>query len=146
MSQSVAILEDDAGRVLAMRDCLAELLPGVQVVVFDHAERMVEWLDSHLGEVVLISLDHDLPVRRVGDMMVDCGTGRRVADFLASLQPTCPIIVHSSNNDCAPGMLRTLRDARWPVSRVYPSDGDVWVRAEWAQQVRAYVRDGWIKV
>src|SRR5687768_466814 len=102
MPPSVAILEDDAARVLAMRSCLAELLPSVQVVVFDHAERMVEWLDSHLGEVVLISLDHDLPVRRLGDTMEDCGTGRRVADFLASLQPTCPIIVHSSNNDCAP--------------------------------------------
>jgi hypothetical protein len=96
-------------------------------------------------DVVLISLDHDLPVRSRNGARIDCGNGRQVADYLASLPPTCPVIVHSSNDSCATGMFFALKDAGWPCRRVYPCEGYTWIGGAWAEEVRLYVRNGWIK-
>src|SRR5687767_6885449 len=99
---------------------------------------MVTWLGEHIADVVLISLDHDLPVHAVRDgVAIDCGDGRIVADHLATLPPTCPVIVHSSNDTCAFGMVRVLRDAEWPLRRVYPHDDNAWVKPAWSDEVRA---------
>ena len=106
---------------------------------------MIAWLGEHLGRVILLSLDHDLPLRGPAGEAIDCGTGREVADFLASVPPTCPVIVHSSNNFFAPGMFFALKDSGWPCSRVYPSDNTAWIAASWADQVRQFVSDGWIR-
>lgn len=133
MAGYVAVLEDDAGRVAEMRECLREVLPRYEPVFFDDAGAMIGWLKEHLGEVVLMSLDHDLPVR-VGEdgRVVDCGTGRMVADYLAEWPETCPVIVHSSNEFCAPGMVRESVDAGWSVVRVRPGAEERWVRRGWA--------------
>ena len=137
----VAILEDTEGRIAEMRARLAELLPAYEPVFFDNAAEMVAWLDERLPEVVLISLDHDLPLRQVRDgREVDPGTGREVADFLASLPPTCPVIVHSSNDYFAPGMVCALSDGRWPCWRVYPFDEHCWVRQVWSRQIEHLLR------
>jgi DNA-binding NtrC family response regulator len=146
MPERVAILEDDPNRITAMRACLTETRPGVEVVVFEDAQEMIAWLGENLGEVVLISLDHDLPLRKNDAEAIDCGTGRQVADYLASVAPTCPVIVHSSNDNCATGMFFALTDAGWPCSRVYPCDDTAWIATAWAEQVRQYLRDGFIKI
>lgn len=140
----VAILEDDSGRAAEMRTCLSEVLPSVESIFFADANEMIDWLRQHLRQVVLISLDHDLPLRDVDGQPTDCGTGRQVADFLAALPPTCPVIVHSSNEHYAPGMLFALRDAGWPCCRVYPRDDLTWIRGAWIEQVGQYLRDGWL--
>jgi hypothetical protein len=139
-----AILEDNADRIAVMRPCLAEALPGLEAVFFANAAEMIAWLGQHLGQVLLISLDHDLPLRDVEGQPIDCGTGRDVADYLASLPPTCPVIVHSSNDVCATGMFFAMKDADWPCSRVYPCDDTAWIGDAWAEQLRRYVRDGCI--
>lgn len=144
MAALLAILEDDEARSAEMRDCLADLLPGAQVVFFDASDAMIQWLRKHLADVVLISLDHDLPLRERDGTLVDCGTGRHVVDFLASLGPTCPVIVHSSNDSCAAGMVFALREAGWPQCRVHPADDLAWVRLDWAERVRRYIQEGWI--
>jgi hypothetical protein len=142
----VAILEDDPARVAAMRPHLAAALPNATPVFFEAAAAMIAWLDQHLGEVVLISLDHDLPIRRdADDSAIDCGTGREVADHLAALPPTCPVIVHSSNAPCAAGMVEVLTKAGWPTARVLPYDDLAWVEDDWAARIRQFVREGWIK-
>jgi hypothetical protein len=41
-------------------------------------------------------------------------------------------------------MFFALRDAGWPCGRVYPCDDQVWISDAWAEQVRRYVRDGWV--
>jgi hypothetical protein len=41
-------------------------------------------------------------------------------------------------------MFFALNDAGWPCSRVYPLDDNAWIAAAWAEQLRCYVRDGWI--
>ena len=145
MTGLVAILEDDANRIREMRACLEEVLPGAGVVVFEVAREMIAWLGTQLASVVLISLDHDLPLRADDGQTLDCGSGREVADFLASMPPTCPVIVHSSNNYCAPGMFYALKEGGWPVSRICPMDDLAWIRRDWAARVIRYVREGWIE-
>lgn len=140
----IAILEDNDERVAAMRTCLAELLPGVELVFFEHSQKMIAWLGERLGQVVLLSLDFDLPLRNHAGELIDCGTGREVADYLTATPPTCPVIIHSSNNAGATGMFFTLKEAGWPCSRVYPSDNTAWIAGSWAEQVRRYVQDHWI--
>jgi len=88
VAEQVAILEDDPNRITAMRACVTETLPGIEVVVFDDAREMIGWLGRNLGDVVLTSLDHDLPLRGHEGKTIDCGTGREVADYLASVPPT----------------------------------------------------------
>jgi hypothetical protein len=144
VARLVAILEDNPGRVAEMRACLAEALPTTQGVFFESAYEMISWLGQHLGEVVLISLDHDLPLLNAEGKLINCGDGRMVADFLASLQPACPVIVHSSNYHCAPGMIFALRDSGWQTSRIVPFEDHLWVRRAWKEQVLQHVRDGWI--
>jgi len=140
----VAILEDDVDRVVEMKSCLAQVLPAADVVVFERADDMIAWLKGHLGEAVLISLDHDLPMVNAEGMLIDCGDGRMVADYLAELPATCPVIVHSSNANRAPGMWFALKDAGWQISRVVPYEDYAWIRGEWMSQVLQLIRDGWI--
>jgi len=140
----VAILEDNGDRVAAMRTALGAALPGARPVFFAEARTMMTWLESHLVGVILISLDHDLPVRGAPGQSFDCGTGRQVAEYLATLPPTCPIIVHSSNANASFAMHAVLDSAGWPCRRVTPSADLAWVDFAWAGQILTYLRDGWI--
>jgi hypothetical protein len=114
----IAILEDDSARVRVMQECLELLLPDFQSAIFEAAPKMIAWLADHLADAALISLDHDLPVIRVDG--IEGGSGRDVADYLAAIPPTCPVVVHSSNAPAAAGMIRVLSDAGWPVWQVNP--------------------------
>jgi hypothetical protein len=146
MTAFVAILEDCPERVAEMRACLAELLPNHSPAFFDDAGEMLAWLAEHLPEVALISLDHDLRLPTdADDRRCDPGTGRMVADYLAGQPPVCPVIVHSSNDHFAPGMLQVLLEMEWPCRRVYPFDEHRWVRAAWAAEVRRLIAAGWIR-
>ena len=128
-----------------MTAVLRELVPTARTIFFEDARQTLSWLAEHLGETDLISLDHDLPIRRDGEnRVIDCGTGRQVADYLATLPPTCPVIVHSSNVPCGDGMAAVLRAAGWPCRRVYPRDDLAWIDDQWAEAVRDYIRAGWI--
>ena len=130
-----------------MRPVLTELLPGCEPHFFDRAATMIAWLGSHLDDVVLISLDHDLPFFRADDgTLDDFGTGRQVVDHLCTVDVRCPVIVHSSNHHFAPGMVQCLKDAGFVHARVYPCDDVTWVGLGWAEQIRAYRRDGRIRV
>jgi len=136
----VAILEDDPARVAAMSAVLGQSIPAARPVFFEDAEQMLTWLAEHLDEVALISLDHDLPIRRDEEnRLIDCGTGRQVADWLAARPPACPVIVHSSNEPCAAGMNFAMQDAGWTCMRVYPRDDLAWIAAVWAEAVREHL-------
>src|SRR3954453_13414608 len=119
----VVILEDHMGRAAAMRLVAARVLPEINVVVFDSAPDMIRWLDGCLPHTVLISLDHDLLPQGPRDArghLCDPGTGRDVAHYLGGFPCVCPVIVHPSNVQAAPGMLRVLREAVWICSAVTP--------------------------
>jgi len=143
---TIAILEDNAARITEMNVRLHTIIsPPARVFVTPNAHEMIAWLENHLAEVALISLDHDLPIRS-REQTPDCGDGRMVADFLAALSPTCPVIVHSSNDPCAAGMFYALQSAGWPVSRVVPYDGENWIGQSWAKQIQDLIRTGWLRL
>ena len=142
MPTFIAILEDDAPRIETMRHILMELLPQYQPIFFDHATKMIAWLTRHLQEVVLLSLDHDLPINRGSGE--DHGCGRDIANHLTTVSPTCPIIVHSSNASAAAGMVRVLGDAGWPVWQVTPFGDLEWVSTAWADQLHQLIDRGWV--
>jgi hypothetical protein len=120
-----------------MRAVAAESLPATELVIFEDAGKMIAWLRANLAKVDLISLDHDLPLRcAAGNRAADCGTGREVADYLSGLPPTCPVIVHSSNDPAASGMYFALTKAGWTCVRVYPSHDTEWITGAWAIEAR----------
>lgn len=138
----IAILEDDGARIELMLPWLNQLLGEYQVVIFQSASRMIQWLTDHLSNVSLISLDHDLPVITVdGD---EGGDGRQVADYLTKFPPTCPVIVHSSNVGAAAGIVRVLKDADWPTWQVSPYGDLEWINEWWGPVVKEIRDKGWI--
>lgn len=136
---TIAILEDDAERISAMRPVLARDLPSLSVVVHGTVKGMIGWLRTHLAETCLISLDNDL--LHPDDAAVDVGEGRDVAEALARATACCPIILHTSNSLAARTMAETLGEAGWPLARVVPHDGVAWVE-DWARMVRRLIEDG----
>jgi hypothetical protein len=101
---------------------------------------MIAWLRTHYDEVGLLSLDHDLPIRRTDDgQLEDLGTGQLVAEFLSTMSPTCPVIVHSSNADGARRIVQSLRSGGWRVVRVYPFDDTRWIHDVWSNEIRRLI-------
>jgi hypothetical protein len=136
----IAILEDEVRREEAMRAILAEMNVPYQIQFFDNAPDMIEWLGSHLPEVKLICLDHDLgPNRRCAEQVFDPGTGRDVVDFLIQHLPVCPVIVHTSNGYAAPGMMFAFEYAHWSAFRVVPYNDLEWITQAWQKAVRENV-------
>src|ERR1700677_1098066 len=116
----IVILEDDERRQTVMADCLRDRFHQFEHVFFDDAASMVTYLGSNLCNTLLISLDHDLPLRETQHgKFVDSGTGREVAEVLAALPPTCPVVIHTSNSACGDAMELLLRDAHWETHRVH---------------------------
>lgn len=98
---------------------------------------MIDYLGKHIHECIAIALDHDLEMKRDRDgRCVDCGTGREVADYLANIDPVCPIIIHTTNSDAATGMIRVLKERRWKIRRVLPCDDMQWINDAWFPAVR----------
>jgi hypothetical protein len=136
MSTKIIILDDESERIKEMTCCIQKQLPSYSLVVFDNAPDLICWLQKHLVEAALICLDHDLgPNRERNGEVFDPGTGRDVVDYLATQDPVCPIIIHTSNSMAAPGMELVLNDAGWMHSRSYPEDGLLWIHAYWIKDV-----------
>ncbi len=133
---TIAILDDEPDRVDAMLRSLSANCPEYETAVFDNAPDMIEWLAEHHDKACLICLDHDLgPNRQREEKSFDPGTGRDVVDFLAGLPPTCRVVVHTTNQLAAPGMLQALEDRGWSVSRVSPYSDLDWIEEDWIEEV-----------
>lgn len=103
---------------------------------------MVEWLRVNLKDVIFISLDHDLELLPgENGRMVDCGTGREVADFLATQPARCPVVIHSTNYPAAAGMEIVLTDAGWSVDKIAPYGGLEWMNETWFPAVQRRIRE-----
>jgi len=132
----IAILEDDPRRGAEMRRCIESLGGWAECAFRASAPEMIALLEERASETALVSLDHDLgPNREIGDEVVDPGTGRDVADWLARNGPVRPVIVHSSNGFAARDMLRRLEGGGRGVERVMPHSGLGWVEASWLSTV-----------
>ena len=120
-ADTIAILDDEHDRLDAMVPILRKRYPALNVVTFDNAPDINAWFAGNLHLCILICLDHDLgPNRKRDGAVFDPGIGRDVSDYLASRDPVCPIIIHTTNTDARPGMISALEDGGWVVSYVSP--------------------------
>jgi hypothetical protein len=132
MRNTIVVLDDDERRQQAMRACLVWDFASYGHRFFDNAPDIIAWLRDHLQEAVLISLDHDLGPNRERDGRVfDPGTGRDVADFLATQPPQCPVILATTNSLARPGMELVLQDAGWTCVNVIPFGDLEWIENVW---------------
>lgn len=133
----VAILEDNAERQAAMETYFHDRFPQYPIRFFASAVEMIWHLRRHLSDAIAVSLDHDLePVQVAGRESLDGGTGRHVADYLASETPVCPIVIHTTNGPAGTAMQSTLEDAGWSTSRVTPYGDLDWVSEVWVRAMR----------
>ncbi|WP_339735622.1 cyclic-phosphate processing receiver domain-containing protein [uncultured Gimesia sp.] len=133
MTSTIVILDDEIDRLEAMTAVLSKRLPGYEMVTFKNAPDIVAWLASNISSAAIISLDHDLFPQSEDDP--DPGTGRDVADFLATQSPVCHVIIHTTNSLAAPGMELALNDRGWTSSRVMPFNDLEWVTVWWVREV-----------
>jgi len=133
----IVILEDNSDRQAAMRACLADRFYTFEPHFFDGAEEMIRFLEANLSETLVISLDHDLDLKPGEDgRCIDPGTGREVADFLATRAPTCPVVIATTNSQAGIAMSKTLRAAGWKTRRVIPFDDMRWIETDWFFAIR----------
>lgn len=137
MPMKIAILEDNADRTAAMKSCLADRFPHYEAYFFSAPKEMRVFLEVHLEDVILISLDHDLELMmdRFGKAS-DPGSGTDVVNYLVQKPATCPVVVHTTNSTAAVGMEMTLQEAGWKTYRVVPYDDLRWISEEWFRTVR----------
>jgi CheY-like chemotaxis protein len=137
MAMKIVILEDNPDRREAMARYLADRLYSFDAAYFESPQPMLAYLREHLGEAICISLDHDMELVDDGaGRLVDPGSGREVADFLAGHPPQCPVILHTTNTAAADGMASALTHTGWKVYRVAPWGDLEWVHVEWGRTVR----------
>ncbi len=137
MAMKIVILEDNNDRQEIMRACLADRFYQYDLHFFDNAAEMIRFLDAHLADTLVLSLDHDLELKPGPDgRCIDTGTGREVADFLATKEPICPVILATTNAFAAVGMETVLREAGWKTRRVVPFDDMRWIETDWFAAVR----------
>jgi hypothetical protein len=132
MASKIVILEDNMDRKAAMRACLADRCSAFDVHFFDEADEAIRFLGENLPDTLVISLDHDLELKPGADgRCIDPGTGREVADFLATRAPACPVIIATTNSPAASTMEKVLRGAGWHTRRVVPFDDMQWIETDW---------------
>jgi CheY-like chemotaxis protein len=135
----IVILEDNADRCRVMQECLADRFPQYPVYCFRTAATLIEHLERSLECVIAISLDHDLEPETRGSG--DPGTGRDVANYLATRAPICPIVIHTTNAFGALGMKDVLEQAGWHTYSVSPFDDTAWIPQVWFPTMRRAIVD-----
>jgi hypothetical protein len=137
MAMKIAILEDNADRQAVMRACLADRFYSFDAHFFDDSREMIQFLKGRLEDTVVIALDNDLELKAgLTGKPVDPGSGCHVAEFLATREPVCTVVIHTTNSNAAVSMEETLRGAGWKTRRVVPFDDMNWITTDWFFAVR----------
>jgi len=132
MARKIVILEDNADRQAVMRRCLADRFYTFDAHFFDESAEMIRFLDRHLAETMVISLDNDLELKPgPRGRMLDPGSGLEVAEYLAGKGMVCPVIIHTTNAEAAEAMKNVLQAANWRTHRVIPFDDTKWIESDW---------------
>jgi hypothetical protein len=138
--KTILMLEDMQARVDAFRQAVAQHLPGVELLIWGNAADMIRDLPARLPTAALISLDHDLLPPKGSN--ADPGTGLEVCEFLATQEPHCPILLHTSNYIKVWSMMNELSHARWDVHRSPPVGmGEEWIETVWLPRVKELLAD-----
>lgn len=134
--RTVMILEDNEERIRAFESAVASLGSDFTLRLWRDAPTMIAECGDCIGDACLISLDHDLAP--LPGSFTDPGTGLEVAEFLSRRQPSCPVILHTSNHERRWSMHNEFRFAGWSVE-IVPPFGDDWIRGSWISRARALI-------
>ena len=135
-SRTILMLEDETERLVRFEDVLRSVVPSVNL---RHWRTAAGFIDGYCGfesTPLLICLDHDLFVHSADEP--DPGDGRDVTEFLASQQPCCHVVIHSSNAPAADSMHFTLVDAGWDSERIAPIGQD-WIESYWFPVIKPWL-------
>ncbi|MCT7985605.1 hypothetical protein NG796_20235 [Laspinema sp. A4] len=131
-AKNIVILDNSKKRIDRMRHHLEQKFPGEYVLCFDNAPELLSWLKVHLEKCLLISLDYNLGQSwTLQEKVFDPGNGREIVDYLATQQPRCPLIFHTSNKEAEIGMEMELIDTHWIFERVTASPDLKWIEKAW---------------
>lgn len=119
MTRCLVLLEDTPGRVRVV-DAWIEGQDDLELVHYARAPEMIAWLEENLDQAALISLDYHL-----GGAGPGAGSGFDVALWLARQEPTCPVIVHTSDSTAATYVCEALRTGGW-TAVASPFSSDTW--------------------
>jgi hypothetical protein len=135
--KQILILEDSPERIAAF-DVAIQHASGAEGVFWKSAPEMIRDLPQHLPQAALISLDFDLIP--VSHSTQDPGNGLDVCTYLAKLAPSCPVILHSSNEKAVWEMLFKLGEGQWETDWLrHDPLGVVWIGALWLPKVKSYL-------
>ena len=137
MGKLIAILEDNPDRVAVMRRWLAERFGMYEHFFSDDPDTLIGHIRPRLGDLVAVSLDHDLHERPDGNTAV---TGMAVAEFLSAAEPKFPVLIHSSNTRAVERMRERLRSCDWVVVAVTPFDDTNWIGDDWYPALKRALR------
>ncbi|MFO0967307.1 MAG: cyclic-phosphate processing receiver domain-containing protein [Gemmataceae bacterium] len=141
------VLEDNTDRQREMESLLRDRFFTYEHHFFSDPAESARFLEEHLGETILISLDHDMELIPTSDGRVrDPGSGRQVAEMLATKPPTCPIVFHSTNANAVEAMKLILTDAGWGAYSVTPFGNLEWIGKQWLPTVRKAILDAAVPV
>lgn len=132
----ILMLEDESDRLIRFESVLAELGQPVEWQHWRTADDFIRGYQSIERTPSLICLDHDLFTDHPDDP--DPGDGRDVAEFMATQNPSCHVIIHSSNAPAADSMLFTLLDANWDVEKIAPIGHD-WIESYWWSTAKPWI-------
>ena len=132
----IAVLEDNADRVAAMKKWLNDRFGMYEHFITDDPRRLLEVLGERAEDVLVVSLDHDLFDSSHGR---EDATGMDVIHALVRGKPAFPVIVHSSNSIAAEKMVRRLRNKKWNVVSVMPIEDTAWIGRDWFYELRRLI-------
>lgn len=133
----ILMLEDDPDRLRRFAEAVRSIDPGLPLVTWRSAHRMIAEVAPLLPRARLISLDHDLDAWD-GDPD-DPGDGVAVAKFLVTHPQPCPVVVHTSNGTRSVWMAGEFELAGWTYRRVAPI-GERWIEEYWRVVARGLLR------
>ncbi len=137
MKKSIFILEDNADRRETMRQWLDDRLSMYELVLTDDPDEFIQAVQMRLHDILAISLDHDLHERPDQSTTL---TGMLVVDFLTTLEPAFPVLLHTSNDRDGERMRSRLIESGWNVQWVVPFAGTKWIANEWYHTLKRAIR------
>ena len=126
----IGILDDDLNRCTRFEKVLKTL--NIAHCFWHTAPAMLETLkEDSASSYQALSLDHDL----YAEDGSDAGDGLQIAQYLSTLTPTCPVIIHTSNADQSRRIRGTLEGSGWLCHNA-PAIGHDWIEADWVLVIK----------
>ena len=100
---------------------------------------MIRFLEEHLAETLAIADTITNLELKPGpnNTLIDPGSATKIARFLATRQPVCTIVIHSTNSNAANFLEGALPRGRLEDCVVYhPIDDMAWIQTDWFTAMR----------